>query len=446
MKPQTLSAFAAVLVQASLHAVWGADSVVITAPKGGETWAVDSLHHLTWQSDGETTIKLEYSADDGDTWHDIAQVVSDAGRFLWKIPNNVSETCRVRTVSKSDVRATETTKSFSIIPSQRVADYVWTNVTHEAAFAPRNGSGALTFRNRMWLIGGWNPRNKELFPRNCNNDVWSSRDGATWSRVKRNTFQNEEFRPATDWEGRHCAGYVVFKNKMWIVGGDVNQRHYQFDVWNSADGASWTFVNEGQPVPWGPRSLHYTLVYQDRIWIMGGQTIPPFAPDREVFYRDVWNTTDGIHWKKLTPQEPYWSSRGMIGGSTVFRNRMWILGGGTYDTETTPERTFYNDVWSSADGVRWTRHVELAPWPSRQFHNVAVFDNRLWVLAGYTKPRRELNDVWYSSDGVNWYQVPRTPWRMRHAASVFVHSGALWMACGPTNRSADVWKLQRASE
>ncbi len=39
---------------------------------------------------------------------------------------------------------------------------------------------------------------------------------------------------------------------------------------------------------------------------------------------------------------------------------MWILGGGTYDTPQHPVRKFYNDVWSSADGVRWKLHVESA--------------------------------------------------------------------------------------
>ena len=33
----------------------------------------------------------------------------------------------------------------------------------------------------------------------------------------------------------------------------------------------------------------------------------------------------------------------MIGGSAVFQGRIWILGGGTYDTPETPTRNFYND-------------------------------------------------------------------------------------------------------
>jgi hypothetical protein len=121
---------------------------------------------------------------------------------------------------------------------------------------------------------------------------------------------------------------------------------------------------------------------------------------------------------------------------------MWILGGGTYDTPTSPKRNFYNDVWSSSDGVSWEQNIQFAPWEPRQYHEVAVFDNRMWVLEGWNQVNR--NDVWYSSDGVNWYELPDTPWNTRHAASVFVYNNALWMVAG-NNLEKDVWKLQRTS-
>ncbi|WP_169976561.1 Kelch repeat-containing protein [Tautonia rosea] len=227
---------------------------------------------------------------------------------------------------------------------------------------------------------------------------------------------------------------------MWIVGGDVNQGHYQHDVWNSKDGRSWNHVNAQEPVPWGPRALHYTLVYHDRIWVIGGQTMPGFAPSEEVFYGDVWFSEDGVQWSQVIPQAPSWAPRGMIGGSAVHRDRMWILGGGTYDTPQTPSRNYYNDVWSSNNGIHWTLHTSRAPWAARQYHEVASFDDRLWVLEGFSGSNR--NDVWYSEDGVNWYEMEDTPWAPRHAASVFVYDNALWVVAG-NNMKPDVWKLVR---
>lgn len=316
-----------------------------------------------------------------------------------------------------------------VVPSQELSDYQWTCVTENAAFAGRDGAGALVFRNRMWLLGGWNPGDKVHFPHICNSEVWSSADGATW----------ELENPQAPWEGRHTAGYVVHDDRMWIVGGDANQRHYQNDVWSSADGVHWDLVN-GE-VPWAPRVLHYTLAFDNRIWVIGGQSVPQFAPAEEALYNDVWCSADGVAWTRVTENAP-WSPRGMIGGSVVFQGRVWILGGGTYDTPTTPSRNFYNDVWSSDDGVSWERHTEFAPWEPRQYHDIAVFDHRMWVLEGCNAAGGNRCDVWYSADGVNWYELPDTPWAPRHAASVFVYDDALWMVAG-NNMFPDVWKLTR---
>ena len=321
-------------------------------------------------------------------------------------------------------------------------DYRWVQVTGQAPFAPRDGAGALVFGGRMWLIGGWNPGDKVYFPRICNNEVWSSADGREWRLERANSFLDEGFDAGADWEGRHTAGYAVHRGRMWIVGGDANQGHYQSDVWSSADGRAWERVNAGKDVPWGPRALHYTLVHADRIWVIGGQTLPQFAPAQERFCRDLWWTEDGVGWTRVEPEEPCWSRRGMIGGRAVFRGRMWVLGGGTYDTPGEPERNFYNDVWSSADGVHWEKHAENAPWTPRQYHEVAVFDDRLWVMEGFSGENR--NDVWYSADGVEWFEVPDTPWAPRHAASVFAFGDALWMVAG-NNMESDVWRLERRS-
>ncbi|MFM2096174.1 MAG: hypothetical protein RIS70_3298 [Planctomycetota bacterium] len=331
---------------------------------------------------------------------------------------------------------------FAAPPASQTVEYEWKQVTAKADFAPRDGAGALVHNGRMFFIGGWNPGDKQHFPRICNNEVWSSSDGQSWTLEKKNTFLDRSFNPSSDWEGRHTAGYAVLNNKMWIVGGDVNQGHYHFDVWNSDDGKQWNYVNKDHPVPWGPRALHYTVVHQNKIWVIGGQTVPPFAPEEEKFYRDVWNTEDGIHWHQVPLAEPCWSQRGMIGGSAVFRGRIWVLGGGTYDTPKIPSRQFFNDVWSSEDGSHWTQHTKAAPWHPRQYHEVAVFDDKLWVLEGYHKDGGNRKDVWYSEDGERWTEVPNTPWAPRHAASVFVHDGSLWMVAG-NNMTSDVWRLQR---
>jgi hypothetical protein len=165
------------------------------------------------------------------------------------------------------------------------------------------------------------------------------------------------------------------------------------------------------------------------------------APAPEIFYNDIWNSSDGINWTQVQTQGPSWTKHGAIGGSVEFNGKMWILGGGTYWTPNTGEE-LHNDVWSSADGVHWTQNLASAPWAARKYHSVAVFDGRMWVMGGSNLGDRK--DVWYSNDGVNWTELAGTPWLERHAASLFVYNNALWITAGD-RMTTDVWKLTRTN-
>lgn len=306
--------------------------------------------------------------------------------------------------------------------------YRWELVTMKAPFAARDGAGALSLQGTMYLLGGWNPGDKVNFPKICNSQVWASTDGLNW----------REICEQAPWEGRHCAGWVVHQDKLWVIGGDVNQRHHQNDVWSSPDGVNWTQVCDN--VPWGNRSLHLAFSFQGKLWVMGGQSMTSNdlgVPEK--FFNDIWCSEDGAQWTRVVEQAP-WTPRGMFSGQAVLHDRLWLLGGGTYDTPLTRERQFYNDVWSTPDGINWTCHTPSAPWHPRQFHEVAAWDGKLWVMEGYHKVGGNRQDVWYSSDGVNWTELPNTPWTPRHAASLFMHDDALWMVAGMTS---EVWKLVR---
>ena len=323
--------------------------------------------------------------------------------------------------------------------------YVWQKVTLNAPFAPRDGLGVLSFQNRLWVIGGWNPMDKTNFPKVCNNEVWSSVNGVSWRLESPNTFGFLSFDPLKHWEGRHTAGYVVFRDRMWVIGGDANQGYYLTDIWSSSNGRIWEKMADGKDVPWAPRVLFHTVVFKERIYVMGGQTLHWFAGRKgeiDHFYRDIWSSADGIHWEKVEPAGNFWSARGQIGGCAVLNGKVYIMGGGTYDTPEFPERKFYNDVWCSDDMIHWTCLTENAPWEPRQYHDVAAWDGNLWVLEGIGTDQKNRNDVWFSSDGKNWNELKNSPWKPRHAAGVVVHDNALWLIAG-NNMESDVWKLVR---
>lgn len=414
----------------------------LTIPKSGEVWQSGSLHSLAW--DGPADAIVEYSFDVGKTWQAIPDDGTDRrppadpryapstlNRLRWKTPDRPGATCRLR-VRTADPSVDAVTITAISIASSAERRYRWEQITLAAPFAGRDGAGALTFHNRMWLLGGWNPKDQVRFPNDCNSEIWSSADGQNWQMVN----------PAAPWEKRHTAGYVVHRDRMWVVGGDPIQHHYQTDVWSSVDGIRWEQVTAR--APWADRILHYTVAHADRIWVLGGQKVNHKVrqhvawptPPEEVYYNDVWNSADGVHWNRVEEHAP-WTPRGQIGGMAVKDGFIWLLGGGTY------YERYYPEVWRSADGVQWEQVLALTPWYPRYYHDVAVYDDRLWVMEGNSQPTGNRADVWYSNNGLSWYEVPDTPWAPRHAASVFVHAGALWMVAG-NNMFPDVWKLTPA--
>jgi hypothetical protein len=403
------------------------------APRAGARWAIGSLHWIERGGGDAAGAVVELSLDDGATW--IAATPEPAtmympntpSRFLWRVPPTTSTRARFRARDAAG-RAPEAVE-IVIIPSQ-AATYLWNDVSDAAGWVWRDGAALESFGGRLRLIGGWNPFDfVDTF--STTNQVWSTADGASWIA--------DEQAP---WEERHSFGSAVIGDKLFVMGGDALHAHYQPDVWWTTDGSGWTRATDS--APWGSRVLHHAVALGGALYVMGGQTLPGWVDTDTVpvtFYNDVWKSNDGATWTRLSEHAP-WPARGAICGHAVLDGQMWLLGGGTYDTSDASTRTLYNDVWSSKDGVEWTRH-EDAPWFPREYHSVATFDGRLWVMAGYTFVDNENhNDVWYSSDGENWYDLPGTPWYERHAASATATAQGLLITSG-ASETTDVSLLTR---
>ena len=74
----------------------------LTSPNGGEEWRVGSTQNITWLWGGDIgDVYLEYTADEGTTWVEIATTEND-GRFEWVVPDAVSDTCWIRISEAED--------------------------------------------------------------------------------------------------------------------------------------------------------------------------------------------------------------------------------------------------------------------------------------------------------------------------------------------------------
>ena len=220
---------------------------------------------------------------------------------------------------------------------------------------------------------------------------------------------------------RDTAEDCVFDGKMWISNGYYHGGVLTRDLWNTTDGVNWTRVSEATPYD----GYSEMVAYDEKMWAVKGS---------------VWRSSDGVSWEQVLEKTPF----GVCGYGelVVFEGKMWQLGSGA-------------DVWNTTDGVNWTRVTGDAPYESRSAAAVTVFDGKLWVMGGKVsrpndppeqgyKDITTLNDVWCSADGANWERVvEHAPWAERMWFPAVAWAGRLWVLGGFDNRHhqnfGDVW-------
>jgi len=307
-------------------------------------------------------------------------------------------------------------------PSDAAPD--WVQVAEQTDFTPRDSCGELVFGDRLWLLGGW-VNSFEDPPR----DVWSSGDGQQWTRVTESAAWKHSDFPMT----------LAFKDRMWVMGGwhggRLDHASASNAVWSSVDGAHWT--QETDAAGWSPRMAAGAVVFQDRMWILGGVQKYYFGDDNDL-RNDVWSSADGVHWQQATSSAP-WSPRAYL-GAVALGDKLYVFGGGNY----LPNFQVLNDVWSSPDGVHWKQETDQALWSPRIWFSAAVYRDRMWILGGWSnKPHWNWNDVWYSRDGQDWTEFKtESIWAKRHEHSTYVFQDKLWVVGGHAAPLCNnVWQL-----
>lgn len=401
---------------------------VLLSPTVYDVYPEQTSCVFSWKADASIPmVDLEYSINNGQSFQVISTAVSIDQSPIWDLnfPKGTSILIRVLNSMNQEVLATCTIA---------MSEYKWELNTLNTSFSNRDGAGLLHFQNKLWLIGGWDPYRQDWASHGYTcSEIWSSVDGVIWDSVT-----------TAPWNTRHTSAWLVYDDKMWVVGGDPNSGFVSHDVWNSVDGINWNFVADSLQIPL--RFMHMSAVLNNKMMVFGGQLFDVFdiGVTQNIVYNDVYTSVDGVNWQQETANAA-WSPRAQIEHYAVDSSGYcWILGGGTY-----LDRRYYNDVWKSSNGSNWQKVMECAPWAGRQYHEVAYFDNKMWVLGGYigdndlTIGNGNTNDVWYSEDGINWKELKNTPWPPRHAGSTVVYDNSLWMVAG--NLWNDSWRLNNTN-
>ncbi|MFK5880013.1 MAG: hypothetical protein QM478_11045 [Flavobacteriaceae bacterium] len=282
-------------------------------------------------------------------------------------------------------------------------------VTANAGFSGRSGHQAVSFNNKLWVIGGADGSNK--------NDVWSSSDGISWTEETANA----------EFSARNLHQSVSFNNKLWVIGGNDDDDRKN-DVWSSSDGISWTeqTANAG----FSARAAHQVVSFNNKLWVIGGKV----NGVSNNFQKDVWSSSDGINWTQETANASF--SARYSHQAVSFNNKLWVIGG--YDGSNK------NDVWSSVDGINWTQETTNAGFSARVVHQAVSFNNQLWVIGGSDGSfGSNKNDVWSSVDGISWTeQTNSAAFSARSFHQVVSFNNQLWVIGGyDGSNKNDVWSM-----
>jgi leucine-zipper-like transcriptional regulator 1 len=305
------------------------------------------------------------------------------------------------------------TTAVPALASGHVGGENWTLATDNAPFFHLQGQSTVVFNNTMWVIGGW-PGDYSCPGDSCNDEVWYSSNGVNWTLATAHA----------GFGGRYDHRSVVFDNRIWVIGGrNTTSWDPLNDVWFSTDGVNWTLATK--EAPFAPRWDFGLTLLDNEMWVIGGSEDGPV-------HNDVWHSPDGVNWTQATDNAGF--SPRMDLTATTFEGKIWVTGGFDWVSH-------FNDIWCSENGVNWTQVTNHAPYPARRYHTTAVADGRMWVIGGIGGENpynwKYLTDVWYTQNGIDWTEATTDagfPGRYDFSTTVF--DNKIWVIAGTFN---DIW-------
>lgn len=295
------------------------------------------------------------------------------------------------------------------------AQYQWERLTEHAAFPP-----SYNFPVHVDAQGRFVALHSE--------GTWISRNGQEWTPG------------ALPFSGMNSAylRYVQHNGATWALGnlqGNYERFSIEPVIRRTSHYESWETVGRAANLP---NVVFYAAAsFLGDLWIIGGY-------DGSKATASVWRSSDGLQWRQVTDRAP-WSPR-QGAGAVVFRDRLFLFGGGELDGVQ------YSDVWSTADGVEWRRETERMSANSRGGTPV-VFDDRLW-LVGVNRNNGFSPGILVSDDGATWREET-APWSPRGAVAVWTDGESLYMTGGKYSTVEngetifvyhnDVWRMRRSA-
>lgn len=191
-------------------------SISLSSPNGGQYWYAGSSYYINWTSNGVSSVKLEYTVNNGTSWTDIVtSIPAITGYYYWNVPITPSTQCKVRISNAANSSLNDESNAVFTIASP--TPYVQVNYP--------NGSENFnvgSFANITWTKNNINAVNVEI----------SRNGGGSWTTLVTSTTANSYYWNVTAPNSTNCLVRVT----------DVNDAN-QLDISNGPFTISTTAVN-----------------------------------------------------------------------------------------------------------------------------------------------------------------------------------------------------------
>lgn len=122
--------------------------------------------------------------------------------------------------------------------------------------------------------------------------------------------------------------------------------------------------------------------------------------------------------------------------------RLWIYGG---QTNNAGAGGLEDDIWSSSDGVVWTKAADSVG-GYRHWAQILPCGDHLALAGGDDESGRSRSDTWASLDGARWMEEDPAPGFIGLAVAEVVRGGTAGYLYGGLNRDKgwqkSIWKCE----
>ena len=225
-------------------------------------------------------------------------------------------------------------------------------------------------------------------------------------------------------EGAEPARFAKIGERLVGVGfayATVDPVAYAGRVWTSPTGITWTQVPDA-PV-FAKAQINDVAVGPHGLVAVGSaQTGSELGTDAA-----VWTSPDGLHWTRLASQPDF--ADAAMNAIVVSGSGLVAVGQGALGAA----------VWTSADGSHWARVADAPSLHDAVMHGVVSLASSL-LAVGYG---HDSAAIWTSPDATTWTRVPDGPtFAMAQAVAVAAKGGDVVVvggANGETSPAAIIW-------